>query len=549
MTLPRKPPQRFNIMVPVRDGVRLATDLYLPEGHSPFPTLIGRTSYNKNSEAVRKLAERWTAKGYAFVIQDCRGRGDSEGSFSPYVNEGPDGHDAIEWVAGQDWCDGRVILLGASYGAKAGWLTALRHPQHLFAMVIAVSPSDPFVEHPTSSVTPMAVCWHRLVDRRVAQNADGVDWMRVYEHLPLIELDERAGFVSSSWKQSVEHAILDDFWERHRYQNRLHELDVPVMHISGWYDDEQVGTPLNFLGMIRSAKSKRTRAAQRLLMGPWGHAINTTSKLGEVEFGSHSLIDLEGYVSRWLDALMERGGGDIPRVRLFVMGANEWRDEPEWPPPGARPMEFFLHSGGAANSRFGDGTMARHGPADEPSDVYVYDPARPVPFITEAKSSQIGGPDDYAAIEQRADVLCYTSEPMTEDTEVTGPVRLVLFASSTAVDTDFMAKLVDVHPTGFCQRLCDGAVRGRFRDGWDRETFLEPGEVYEFDIDLWNTSQVFKAGHRIRLEIASSAFPKYDRNLNTGEPIATGTRMVPAENRIWHDAQRPSRLILPIVAH
>jgi len=230
------------------------------------------------------------------------------------------------------------------------------------------------------------------------------------------------------------------------------------------------------------------------------------------------------------------------------MGTNEWRDESEWPLARTEFTEFFLHSGGSANSRFGDGTLSTKAPGnDEPGDAFTYDPARPVPFVTSPTSSQLGGPDDYSAIEQRGDVLCFSTDPLEADTEVTGPIKLKLFASSSAIDTDFTAMLIDVHPSGFCQRLSDGIVRARFREGFDKEVPMEPGTVYEFEIDLWNTCQLFKAGHRIRLDISSSSFPKHDRNLNTGEPIATGTKMVTAENTIHHDTAHPSRLILPII--
>ena len=535
-------------MVPMRDGARLATDLHLPDGAGPFPTIITRGPYGKVTPMTPTLVKEWNAKGYAFVTQDVRGRGDSEGEFTPYDNEGRDGHDTIEWLAQQDWCDGNVALFGGSYGARSGWLTALEHPQHLVAMVILVSPSDPFVEWPTSDMTPMMVSWHRLTSGRVLQNVEGVDWMDVYEHLPLIELDERAGFVSESWKEALAHTTLDDYHQARRFQTRFGELDIPVLHVSGWYDDEQIGTPLNFIGMSTHAQSEPARDAQRLLMGPWGHAVNTTRKLGEVDFGPHAVIDLWGYAARWLDVRLGRGTEDVPNVRIFVMGTNEWRDETEWPLARAEFTDFYLHSGGSANSRFGDGRLTTEAPSDdEPADGYTYDPARPVPFVTNPTSSQLGGPDDYSAIEQRGDVLCYSTDPLEADTEITGPIKLKLFASSSAVDTDFTAMLIDVHPSGFCQRLCDGIVRARFREGFDREVLMEPGTVYEFEVDLWNTCQVFKAGHRIRLDVSSSSFPKFDRNLNTGEPIATGTKMVSAENKILHDAAHPSRLILPVV--
>ncbi len=301
------------------------------------------------------------------------------------------------------------------------------------------------------------------------------------------------------------------------------------------------------------AATPEARANQRLLMGPWGHAVNTESKMGEVDFGPQSLIDLRGEELRWFDRWLKDPTKDAarneqPPVRIFVMGTNQWRDEHEWPIARTQWTTYYLHSEGRANSRFGNGTLSTTTPgADERCDSYSYDPARPVPFITEPTSSQIGGPDDYAAIERRDDVLVYVTEPLGEDIEVTGPIRVDLYASSSALDTDFTAKLVDIWPTGFTQRLCDGMVRARFREGMDRPSLIEPGRIYHYSIDCWNTAQVFKAGHRIGLEISSSAFPKYDRNLNTGAPLGVTTEMMVAEQRIYHDAEHPSMLVLPVI--
>ena len=539
----------FNVLVPARDGTALATDVFLPEGDGPFPVILSRTPYNKNNPGSSRVIAARNARGYAVAIQDCRGRGDSDGVFVPYRADGEDGYDMIEWIAGQAWCDGNVATQGASYGGRISWLTALLQPPHLRAMIVAVCPSDPFVEWPTLAEPLVGISWFRLVDRHLMQSVEGVDWMAVYNHLPLNTMDEAAGFSSPHWRASMAHTSRDDFWEDLRYQHRLGELDVPVFHVSGWYDDEQIGTPMNYAGMATRARTEAARRAQRLMMGPWGHAYNTTQKLGEVDFGRDALVDFEALTANWLDAVVGRAEAvPGPPVRIFVMGENRWRDELEWPLARTQFTDYHLHSGGSANSRFGDGVLSRDAPAgDEPPDVYSYDPARPVPFMTVPDSSQIGGPDDYSAIEQRGDVLCYTSEPCTAALEVTGPVRLRLFASSSAVDTDFTAKLVDVHPGGFCQRLCDSVVRARYREGVEHAVPMVPGTVHEFEIDMWNTSQVFMEGHRVRLEVSSSAFPKYDRNLNTGEDIGTGTRMVVAENRVWHDALRPSTLVLPVI--
>jgi len=546
----------FDQRVPMRDGITLSADVYRPIDSSGetknYPVILARTPYQKLSERMLVPAKYFAGRGYVFVAMDVRGRGDSDGVFVPYFNEGKDGYDAIEWCASQAWSDGNVGTIGSSYPGCIQWLAALQHPPHLRAMVVRVTTSDPFVETPTGLPSPIHLCWLHYVSGRVNHLMEAVDWERVYEHLPLLTMDERAGRRNPYWRANIEHPQLDDYWAPLCYQDKFDQVDVPVLHISGWYDDEQIGTPLNYTGMTTRGATPAARASQRLVMGPWGHVVNTESKLGEVDFGPQALIDLRAEELRWFNRWLKgyksvtAAAEEFP-VRIFVMGANEWRDEREWPLARTQWTPFYLHSGGRANSRFGDGTLSTTKPGDEPADTYHYDPARPVPFITAPTSSQVGGPDDYSAIERRDDVLVYVSEPLTEEIEVTGPIRVDLYASSSAPDTDFMAKLVDVWPSGFTQRLCDGMVRARFRDGMDRPSLIEPGKVYHYSIDCWNTSLCFKAGHRIGLEISSSAFPKYDRNLNTGAPLGVTTEMAVAEQRIYHDEEHPSAVVLPII--
>ena len=541
----------FDQRVPMRDGVTLSADVYLPTVETgkmaAWPVILLRTPYIKANMAL-EVASYYNEHGYVYVAMDVRGRGDSDGEFVPYFNDGQDGYDAIEWCAAQSWSDGKVGTIGSSYPGRIQWLAALQQPPHLRAMIVRVTPSDPFVETPTGLPSPMHLCWLHLVSGRMNQFMEAVDWLSVYEHLPQLTMDERAGRPNRFWHNDIAHAQLDEYWEPLCYQARFERVNVPVLHVSGWYDDEQIGTPLNYIGMTTRGATE-ARMSQRLLMGPWGHAVNTTTKLGEVDFGSSAIMDMRGEEVRWYDRWLKHIEDEaLPPVRIFVMGKNEWRDEAEWPLARTQWTSYYLHSGGSANSRFGDGSLSTAPPdTAEPFDSYRYDPARPVPFITDPTSNQIGGPDDYAAIERRDDVLVYRTDPLTEDTEVIGPIRVDLYASSSAPDTDFMAKLVDVWPTGFVQRLCDGMVRARFRDGMDRPSLIEPGKVYHYSIDCWNTAQVFKIGHRIGLEISSSAFPKYDRNLNTGAQLGVTTEMVVAEQRIYHDGEYPSAVVLPVV--
>ncbi len=533
--------RRFNVRIPLRDGLTLSADLTLPPA-LPAPVIVIRTPYGKSGERQSARATTFATGGYAVLQVDVRGRGDSDGEFQPYRSDGPDGADAIAWAAAQDWCSGDVATYGGSYPGRIQWLAALEKPPALRAMVCLVTPSDPFVENPTGLPGVMHINWHRLVDARMVQYQGDVDWMAVYRHRPLMTMDEAAGFHAPNWREELRHPTLDEWWEPVRYQHRIGEVGVPVLHISGWYDDEEIGTPANFGAMVAAG-----HPGQRLLMGPWGHAVNTTSKLGDVDFGPDALIDLDAAVLSFLDEHVRGVAPESPPapVRIFVMGANEWRDEQAWPPAGATSAVFHLSSDGRANSRFGDGRLMAAAPtAEEPPDEWTHDPDRPVPFITSAGSAQIGGPDDYLGVESRGDVLVYTTDPLTEPLEIIGPVKLVAHVSTSAADTDITAKLVDLHPGGFAQRLCDGVVRLRYRGGFTEPQPVTPGEVYEVTVVMWDTCVRLAAGHRLRVEVASSALPKYDVNLGTGGDMVTETDGVVAHNRIWHTPARPSRLMV-----
>lgn len=538
----------FNQHIVMRDGVELAADVYRPDAPGKFPVILSRTPYTKPS--AYGVAKDFVPHGYVWVAVDVRGRGDSGGTFEPYRHDGLDGYDAIEWCARQPWSTGKVATIGGSYNGEIQWLTAVTQPPHLTAMIVMVTPSDPFVEFPTGLPLPLDISWVHLTSGHLLQNMEAVDWAKLLWHLPLYTMDEAAGRPSQQWKDDIDHAELGPYWEPVRYQNKYDRVKVPILHISGWYDDEQVGTPLNFIGMTAASQPSAVRAGQKMLIGPWPHAINSVSKLGEVDFGPTAKIDMNGLWLRWFDYWLKGVDNGImkePPVRLFQMGADKWVNENEWPIARTNFTKFFLHSDGRANSLFGDGKVSPTPPAKEAQDTYAYDPAHPTPFITDPTFEQLGGPDDYRPIERRDDVLVYTSDPMQQDTLVCGPVRARIYASSSAKDTDFTAKFLDVWPTGFAERLSDGMVRARFRDGMEKPALIEPGKVYAYNIDLWNTCQMFLKEHRIRVEVSSSAFPKYDRNLNTGDVLGKTTRMQVAEQRIYHDEQHASYILLPLV--
>jgi putative CocE/NonD family hydrolase len=462
----------YNVRVPMRDGVTLSADIFRPavtRAGTRVPVILVRTPYNKNQQLYIDAARYFAERGYAYVTLDVRGRGDSDGEFVPYRNEGADGYDAIEWCAAQPWSTGNVGTLGASYLGRIQWITALLQPPHLKTMIVMVTPSDPFVENPTGTHGLQHLCWQYLVNGRLRQLMEHIDWQAIYPHLPLLTMDERAGFFSAEWREQLAHPTLDDYWRAICYQNQFHRIALPVMHISGWYDDQQIGTPLNFIGMTERGATEFARKNQKLLMGPWGHAVNAARQLGEIDFGEDALIDLRAYELRWFDYWLKGEDTGIlrePPVRLFVMGENKWRDENEFPLARTRYTHYYLHSGGNANTRHGDGALSTQVPGVNVPDRFVYDPADATPFVTAATSSQIGGPDDYASVQKRRDVAVYVSPPLTEKQEVTGPVRVVLYAASSAVDTDFTALLFDQHPGGFAQRLCDGIVRRAIAGEW-----------------------------------------------------------------------------------
>jgi putative CocE/NonD family hydrolase len=540
----------YNQRVPMRDGIELSADVFRPRADGRYPVILLRTPYLKSGRNSTEQGRAAVARGYVYIAMDVRGRGESQGDFMPYQHDGKDGYDAIEWAARQPWSTGKVGTIGKSYDAGVEWLAAIQQPPHLVAMVSLATVGDPgtdiFNTGPTGVPTPTMISWYHLVAGHGIQDLSAVDWSALAWHLPLNTMDDVSGRPLPYWKEHLNHPGSDPWWDSQRYQTRYADITVPVLHITGWYDDVQGVTLKNFAGMTTAGHTN-----QKLIVGPWPHAINRSRKLGDIDFGPTAVIDLDGSIARWFDYWLKGTPNGVmtePVVKLFHMGDNAWADEAEWPIKRTQYTRYFLHSGGHANSLYGDGALSTTAPSSHESpDKFTYDPADPVPFITEPTFAQLGGPDDYRPVERRDDVLVYTSEPVTDATLVCGPIRVQLQAASSGHDTDFTAKFLDVSPDGFAQRLSDGVVRGRYRDGMNRPSPLEPGKAYTYDIDLWNTCESFAAGHRFRVEIASSAFPKYDRNLNTGEPVAGATRMVVASQTIYHDAAHLSSIVLPIV--
>ena len=553
---------RYDVRVPMRDGVELSADVYLPRDRvGPVPAILARTPYdNGDFGGLTKIVDKavyFAQHGYAFVAQDVRGRFDSEGEFYPWVNEFDDGHDSVQWVGKQEWCDGNVGMMGFSYVGGVQWQAAMSGADHLKCIAPGVIGDDHHGQtHFQGGAMQLALdlTWALITDARTWHPIDNYDWKRVFSHLPLYKIAGAAGSSSLRLEDWIDHPDYDEYWRAIAYKERYGDVKVPVMQIGGWYDTFAAGTMNNFVGMRERGGSERSRANQKVIIGPWVHQASEHTHAGDKDFGRDSVMDLDAEHLRWFDRWLrgvENGVDAEPPIRLFVMGINQWRSENEWPLARTSFTRFHLRSGGGANSLRGDGGLSVEPPGPEPADRFDYNPAFPVP-------SNGGGnccfPDivawggyDQSEIEQREDVLVYTSDVLTEDLEVTGPVVARIFVSSSAYDTDFTAKLVDVHPDGYALNLCDGIIRARYREGFDRQVLMTPGEVYELEIDMFPTSNVFRAGHRVRLEISSSNFPRFDRNLNMGGRFGHETDMQTAHQTVYHDAQRPSHVLLPVI--
>lgn len=539
-----------DVAVKMRDGTGLYADVYRPKGRGTYPVVVTRTPYSKDADRFVERARYFASAGYAYVIQDLRGRGHSEGEFYPFFNEASDGYDTLTWAAKQSWSTGALGTIGASYGAWTQWLCAAANPPNLVTMISEAAPPDFFqcLPYQNGVLSLSMLSWLVQLDGKSDQDISSIDWDELLKQRPLTSLDARCGRRIQAWQDWLQHDSEDEYWAQIAFNRRLDRVSLPVFHISGWYDDVLIGALLNYMGMV-SARNGAS-AFQKLLIGPWPHRINTTSRFGSIDFGKNGIIDLFDVQRRWFDYWLQHRSGDIlkePPVRFYVMGSNTWKDDTSWPPTALALTPLYLHSRGNANTLKGDGTLDAQLPGTEPADEYIYDPESPVPFLQEPGWLQLGGPDDYGTVERREDVLVYSTGPLEEDIQVIGPLIVRLFASSSAVDTDFTAKVLDAMPNGYVMRLNDGIIRARFRCSLDRPTPISPGVVYEYTVNCWATGYVFKKGHRIRLELSSSAFPKFDPNPNTGKPIATETSCIKAVQRVFHTREYPSHLLLPVV--
>ena len=553
---------KIDVQVPMRDGVNLSADVYLPDAPGPFPATLLMSPYNNMRDSYIEQAVYFAERGYASVMVDLRGRHDSEGVWDPYVNDPLDGYDTQKWLAEQEWCNGKIGTFGGSYVGFTQVMPAPYQNPHVKCLVPVVCQQSNFGHLYNDGVLQLNVVFvagffwaGHTMQFTWGPGITGnplLDWNKFFWRLPLITaLDDIADL---PWlKTWIQHSTYDDYWKYYGVKEKYGDILVPAYFMTGWYDNLIKENWRNFVGFREEGGSEEARKGTKILVGPWTHSINRRMDTSIVEFGPDIYFDRLAEHVRWYDFWLKGIQNGIDKeapIRMFVMRANEWRDEWEWPLARTRWTKYHLNSGGSANSLYGDGTLSlAAAPAEAPRDVYVYDPANPIPTVggqTEFPAEQ-RGPQDRVPVQHRRDVLVYTSQQLSEDLEVTGPITVKLHAASSAKDTDFTATLTELLPDGRAVHVSEGIVRARFRESLENPTLIEPGKVYEYTINVWDTSWEFQAGSRLRLEISSSNFPRYNRNLNTGNRLGMSAEMKTAEQTIYHNAQYPSYVLLPVI--
>jgi putative CocE/NonD family hydrolase len=556
-----------NVSMKTRDGITLVADVYRPADGQKHPVLLTRTPYNKDNAAPMGMLG--AQRGFIVVTQDTRGRFNSEGEWYPFKNESADGYDAVEWASALPGSDGRVGMFSGSYVGATQMLAAIGHPPHLAGICPVVTASNYhenwtwqggafeqwFNQSWTSGLAldTMTRLVHEHTNARVGEQTLPLTEFPVFNFGPG-PLETGAALtkkIAPYYEDWLAHPTYDDYWRQWSIEENYQNIQVPALTIAAWYDIFQGGSLRNYIGLRDHAGNADARAKQRLVVAIGGHS-GWARQVGIVDFGPDAPFDENEVTIQWYEYLFlgkQNQFADASKpVLIFVMGKNQWRSEAAWPPPEVKPVRLYLQSAGKANTATGDGILSPRSASGQ-QDSFVYDPANPVPTVGGQLCCDANhlppGPRDQREVEIRQDVLVYSTPPLENDIEVTGPVTLDLYASTSAADTDFTAKLVDVAPDGTAINLTDGILRARYRNSTAQATPIEPGKIYEYKVDLWSTSNVFLKGHRLRLEVSSSNFPRFDRNLNTAKDAATSAEFVKATNTVYHDSGHPSALILP----
>ncbi len=535
------------ITISMRDGIKLATDVYRDDAVTKAPVILMRTPYDRTK--AKGSAERWAKAGYVAVMQDCRGTRASEGVMAPYNNEGQDGYDTLEWITRQPWCSGRVGMMGGSYVGAVQWQAAAENPPGLAAIAPQATWSSFYRNLYLGGSVRLA-----LISGWIAGNTakpEGVkpaDMNDALLRLPLSDVDEAIGWPMPWLDAFLTHPEPNGYWTRLDLTSRLPELQLPALHVVGYYDffsRESVG---NFMIMQKQAHDPKTRQQQRLILGPWDHGTVGKTKTGEVEFGPEAAVDTFALQIDWFDRHLKQDTAALakpfPPVRYFSMDDNVWRDAQTWPPEGFKETSFYLHSDGKANTRQGRGVLSLKAPTqDETPDTFRADPAKPTPSTP--NKAAIWGPVDQSATEDRDDVLVYTSEPMTEPLTFAGNAEAKLHVTTDTPDADWALKLIAVHPDGFAQNIARGILRGRYRSSLLKPELMTPGQVYEITVDLGPVAASIAKGHQLRVDISGADFPLYDRNPNTAEGIF-GNKTAIATEQVHHKPGALSRIVLPV---
>ena len=554
-----------HVPVRMRDGVTLYADVYRPTGSGRHPVLLSVTPYStERFPTAYDAAVYFAQRGYVYIFQDVRGRHESEGVWVPFVNDEKDASDTIEWAAKQPWSDGKVAMQGGSYLGQNQWRAAQAKPASLvtiFPMVASTSIYHDWITLNGGWRLSFNFGWGPVrQESRIMQNPgphtiDGlraIHYDQVQRHLPLNTMQQLVGRHARFYDDWLANPDYNAYWKPFNVEEQFDKIAIPVHTFGGWFDIFSQGTLRGYVGMSQKGATDRARRGSNLVIGPWGHG--PTQKFGAIDFGPTANVDALTLQLRWYDYWlkgMDNGLASEAPVKLFVMGRNAWVYEREYPLARTDYRPLYFSSGGNANAAGGDGRLTWTKPAGaSPSDRFRYDPNDPVPSVGGNNccgTPTAAGPMDQRPIEGRRDVLIYTTDVLQEEIEVTGPVKVVLYAASDATDTDFVAKLVDVHPDGSSYNMAEGIIRARYRESLTSPKLLTPGEVNRFEIDLVGTSVAFLKGHRIRVHVTSSHFPQFDRNPNTGAAFGTSAAVKVAEQTIYHDAARASHVLLPVI--
>ena len=558
-----------NVMVSMKDNIKLATDIYLPnsEEEKSFPSLVNRTPYNKDYVENSKEIKAYVDAGYAVVVQDVRGRYHSEGIFVPYEYETEDGLELFKWVRKQKWCNGKLGTFGVSYHGGTQWLPATKNPEGLKAMVPVITFDDFYsgsayydgakilhdLRWTVANIIPDIM--ERAKNSRIKVTVEPPDVYNCLEKIPLAS-DEAVKLYGKYYLDWMKHNTYDDYWKKMSPKEHYKDITVPTLNISGWYDIFVPSTLNNYMGMKKNGGSEIARKNTFLIMGPWSH-LNFSGKINEFDFGpdaSEDAINLLLIKIAWYDYWLK----DKPRkyflkkpVKIFVMGENRWRDEDDWPLPNTKYISYYLHSEGNANIKNGFLSKEKSQKALS-SDHFVYDPMNPVPTLggqVILPGEGAIGPRDQTKVEQRDDVLVYETDILKEDLTVIGPLNAKLFISSDCKDTDFTVKLTDVDEKNISRILSDGILRVRYRNSLEKTELIEPGKIYEIIVNTSATANTFLKGHRIRISVSSCNFPRFNRNSNSGGDIMfeEASTYKKANNTIYHDLNHASCIILPII--